>query len=187
MSFHYFSTTNPAWEKAGDKEKFARLYQTYKSDMYQTAFSILLNHTMAEDAVQDACLKLIHYLDSVDEEDTHRTKGYIKAIVQTTALHMLKRSKKEFLYEPHLLEELSSEKAASPEIQFLGKDLAGYLRQFIGELKPKEQHCIYLFYFKRQSTLQIAESLGVSPAAVRKRLQRGREALRKHLEKEGLL
>ena len=100
---------------------------------------------------------------------------------------MLKRSKKEFLYEPHLLEELSSEKAASPEIQFLGKDLAGYLRQFIGELKPKEQHCIYLFYFKRQSTLQIAESLGVSPAAVRKRLQRGREALRKHLEKEGLL
>ena len=59
MSFHYFSTTNPAWEKAGDKEKFARLYQTYKSDMYQTAFSILLNHTMEEDAVQDACLNSV--------------------------------------------------------------------------------------------------------------------------------
>ena len=187
MSFDPSFPSQNAWKQAGDREKFAYLYQNYQSYMYQVAFSLLFNSTLAEDAVQEAFLKLIHYLDSVDEEDTHRTKGYIKAIVQTTALHMLKRSKKEFLYERHLLEELSSEKAASPEIQFLGKDLAGYLRQFIGELKPKEQHCIYLFYFKRQSTLQIAESLGVSPAAVRKRLQRGREALRKHLEKEGLL
>ena len=187
MSSNYLLTDKSAWEHPGDREKFVRLYQTYQSEMYQTAYSILLNHSMAEDAVQDACLKLIRHLDAVKEEEIARTKRFIKTIVQTTAYSMLKKNKKEFLYDPALLEESLCEEAASPETQFLKEDLATYLQQFIEDLKPKERDCIDLFYFHGQTTLQIAATLGISPAAVRKQLQRGREALRKRLKKEGLL
>lgn len=91
----YLFTTLSACASPGDKEKFTRLYQAYGSDMYQLAYSILLNHTMAEDAVHDACIKMMRRLDSIHEEDIARTKSFLKTIVRNTALTMKKKAQKE--------------------------------------------------------------------------------------------
>ena len=188
----YLFTTLSACASPGDNEKFTRLYQAYGSDMYQLAYSILLNHTMAEDAVHDACIKMMRRLDSIHEEDIARTKSFLKTIVRNTALTMKKKAQKELPCEQTAFETLLSKESpqkelTSPEIQFLDKDLTSYLRQFIDDLKPQERDCIDLFYFHNQSAAQIADILGISHAAVRKRLQRGRETLWKRLKQEGLL
>ena len=187
MSFDPSFPSQNAWKQAGDREKFAYLYQNYQSYMYQVAFSLLFNSTLAEDAVQEAFLKLIHYLDCVEDVDTARTRNYIKAIVKTTVSNMQKRSRHESLCEPTLFEEWCKAETNLPEDFVLKKELAGYIQQFVIELKPKERTCIYLYYFQEQTVLQIASILDISSAAVRNRLKRGRDTLRKRLKQEGLL
>ncbi len=187
MPSYYSFTPENAWKHSGDKEKFACLYQTYHSYMYQVAYSLLWNPSLAEDAVQEAFLKLIRYLDRVEEVDAISTRNYIRAIVQTIVFTMQKKGRKESLYENAFFEEACEIKTNSPEFQALKKEQIRYTRQFLAELKPKDRNCIYLYYFQEQTVLQIASILDISSAAVRNRLKRGRDTLRKRLKQEGLL
>ena len=56
------------------------------------------------------------------------------------------------------------------------------LWQALRALPAEYREPIYLFYFEELSTRQIAQTLGLGPGAVRMRLTRGREMLRKTLK-----
>ena len=51
-------------------------------------------------------------------------------------------------------------------------------------LRPKDREIFLRYYFYLQPTEQIARELGMAQASIRSRLARGRERLRKTLEKE---
>lgn len=64
------------------------------------------------------------------------------------------------------------------------KELAAAVRRAVDSLKPKDRDIFLRYYFYLQSAETIAEELGMAPVSVRSRLSRGRETLRKKLEKE---
>ena len=64
------------------------------------------------------------------------------------------------------------------------KELAAAVRRAVDSLKPKDREIFLRYYFYLQSAETIAEELGMAPVSVRSRLSRGRETLRKKLEKE---
>ena len=119
--------------------------------------------------------------------NTISTRNYIKAIVKTTVLIMQKKGRKESLYEPAFFDKFCRKEMSLPEFPILKEERIRYLHQFMEELKPKEQNCIYLYYFQEQTFLQIAVILNTSSAAVRNRLKRGRDILQKRIKQEGLL
>ena len=70
------------------------------------------------------------------------------------------------------------------EDEAIRKELAAAVRQAVDSLRPKDREIFLRYYFYLQPAETIAAELGLAPASVRSRLSRGREVLRKKLEKE---
>lgn len=51
-------------------------------------------------------------------------------------------------------------------------------------LKPREREVIHLYYYEDMTAKEIAAALGISDAAVRKRLSRARESLKAFMKEE---
>ena len=63
-----------------DSEKLERLYELYEQKMYAVAFSILRNEWQAEDAVQDAFVRLlknIRKLRDLEDEKTQIGRAHV--------------------------------------------------------------------------------------------------------------
>ena len=61
------------------------------------------------------------------------------------------------------------------------------LHQELLKLPKKYRAVLHLFYWEDMTTAEIAQVLGLKPAAVRQRLTRARAMLRELLEEEDLL
>lgn len=64
----------------------AEIYSNYKETMFYTAFQILRNYHEAEDAVSDAYIKLIQYLDKIDLKDCYKTQKFIVIVTKSAAI-----------------------------------------------------------------------------------------------------
>ena len=70
------------------------------------------------------------------------------------------------------------------EDEALRQELAAAVRRAVDSLRPADREVFLRYYFYLQSAETIAAELGLAPSSVRSRLSRGRELLRKKLEKE---
>ena len=69
------------------KDKFEKLYNTYKKQMMSLAVSILQNQKDAEDAVHDAFLIILSNMDAVDSiDDPTEVRGYVLNVVMNVSL-----------------------------------------------------------------------------------------------------
>lgn len=70
------------------------------------------------------------------------------------------------------------------EDEAIRKELAAAVRRAVDSLRPRDREIFLRYYFYLQPAETIAAELGLAPVSVRSRLSRGRELLRKKLEKE---
>ncbi len=84
-----------------DKSKFELLYGQYKQLMFYIANEILHDENLAEDAVQQAFLKIINNFQKIHDVKCPQTKSYIVIIIKSISLDMLRRQNrhKDFSYE----------------------------------------------------------------------------------------
>ena len=82
-------------EGEADKRKFERLYMNYRQTMYYIAYGILKNRAVAEDAVHQAFLRVIDRLEKINEEDCHKTRGYLVIITKHIAIDMYRKQQRE--------------------------------------------------------------------------------------------
>ena len=59
-------------------DKFIKLYDDYKNDIYRLAISYTKNKHDSEDIVQNVFIKYYKNIDKVEEEYTMVNKGYHK-------------------------------------------------------------------------------------------------------------
>ncbi len=64
-----------------EKTRFEHLYLENRSIMYNYAMEILKDSQLAEDAVQDAFMKLIKYMDHIKGRNDHDARNYLIIIV----------------------------------------------------------------------------------------------------------
>lgn len=72
-----------------------QLYSIYEHKMYGIAYSILNNSGQAEDAVQDAFIKLIPHLGHISEVSSMETKRLITYTIKNIAIDKYRKNKKE--------------------------------------------------------------------------------------------
>ena len=77
-----------------DQEKFRQLYEQYHRLMHWEARRILENHHLAEDAVQEAFLRIIKNFDHIGEIFCPQTKRFVVIIVRNAARNLLAKEKK---------------------------------------------------------------------------------------------
>lgn len=158
-----------------EKSKLEKLYYQYKSLMKYIALDILKDEYMSEDAVHEAFIKLTRHLDGIEEIDCHKTKAFLIIIVRNVALDILRKERKMELVE---LGEISDNK----EYNFSENINVQEIYESIRMLPDTYRDIIELKVYYEYSDKKIADLLGISHQAVRKRLQRARNALAKSIE-----
>ena len=76
-----------------NRERVWFLYQKLKEKLMYAALQLLQQRDLAENAVEDAFLYLIHHFHELDTEDDQRVAAYLYQCVRHYALQELRRQK----------------------------------------------------------------------------------------------
>lgn len=164
-----------------EKNKFEYIYNKYKRLMFHKAYQILQNHSLTEDAVSEAFIRVYKNLDKIDDPDSKMSIAFIMTITKNIALTLVKREQK-WNYD-----EITEEKEAEINIEasILDNISASEIIKLIDELNDELKNVFLLKYAKELSHREIADVLGITENNVTVRLHRAKQKLSILLEKEG--
>lgn len=160
-----------------------QLYKEYYPLMYYTAFNILRDHNLAEDAVHEAFLKLTKKSFMFEKIKCKKTAAFMVIIVRNIALTMYKYKKKEFnqrLEDNHM----AADPGPTPLEMLISNINIEKIKEAIKAMDANYADILILKYHYECSNKQIAELLSLSEENVRVRLHRTRKKLAAILKDE---
>jgi len=175
--------------KSGNAVAFEELVKRYDTKLFRIAQHITHNRDDAQDAVQEAFLKVFRKLAQFQENSKFST--WLTRITVNESLMMLRKQRhnKEFSIdnnfesEDHSLTSELADWARNPEELYRGFELRNILRSELQELQPGLRVVFVLRDIEGLSTEETAEVLESTPVAVKARLWRARLKLRERLSK----
>ena len=159
------------------------LYRQYRSPMFRVALAVLRDEDLAEDVVQQAFLKIFQNFEKIDWDDCNKTKSFIVILVRNTAIDFYRRRKKEKVISFEDLERPLPDWNAPVDEQIISSLEGQEAARLLGELEEKTRSLLILRYYHGYRNKEIAQLLGMTQAQVALGLHRGRERLRKKLER----
>lgn len=178
----------------GDRESLGALILPYATGLYVRALRLTRSHVDAEDARQEAFLKVIGRLDQFVGAGTKDQKGddlhaWVSRIGTNASIDILRKrrdGKFSSLEEPTSTgdETLGSNIASSsdnPEQRFARREVRKRMAESIRQLNPELRRVCLLRDVLQYSTQEVADHLGISSLTVRLRLFRARRRLREKL------
>lgn len=169
----------PFWEELENPEERKRLvsiYEQYHAAMERTAMRILRSNADAEDAVQNAFVRVICNFQKIDEIPCEKLRPWLITIVKNEALMLLRKRKPT----------VSLDELACPEPRTEDKSGCRELIELIRTMPETYRAVLELKLISGYKDAEIAKMLGISETAVSSRFSRGRKMLREILEKEGI-
>ena len=153
-----------------DAVKYHSIADRYLDDVYRTVLSCCKNKENAEDAVQNAFLKLLN-TDTEFTDDEHIKRWLIRA-----AINECKNGWKSFWHRNKVsFDDLDTEPSYRDNTH---EELLGTLEKL-----PKNYRAvIHLYYYEGYNVREISEILDISQSNVQVRLKRARDKLKKILE-----
>ncbi|WP_281884126.1 RNA polymerase sigma factor SigW [Paenibacillus sp. YYML68] len=174
--------------RGGDRGAFAELVELYKDKMYHLAYRMLHNRHEAEEIVQETFLRVYMNLDRYDESQKFST--WIYRIGTNLCIDRLRKRKHTYSLDAEISDgegtDWYSTLASSdmpPEQQVTLSETQEQIRDSIETLPEKYKAVVILRYLHDQSLQEISETLSMPVTTIKTRLHRGREFLRKKLEK----
>ena len=143
------------------------------------AYTMLRNHSSAEDVVQNAYLVIVKKY----EQFTPGTSmiAWCRAIVRLQVLSYIKKQKKEVSLEDQILNDAVD--AAFDEFQNATVTVRHeYLRECMAKLPDKGRKTIFLRYMEKMGYEDIGKSMDMKLEAVRKTLFRVKQKLRQCID-----
>jgi len=162
--------------KAGDLDAFSQIVAATEAMAFAVALGVVRDATLAQDAVQDAYVSAFRRLS--DLEQPAAFLSWLRRIVITTAINTRRAKRRTFLQ----LDD-STEVPVLDEAETRWSDGQRHrLAQAMMALTSEERRLCDRRYHGGWSTARLAADAGVDEAAMRKRLQRVRDKLRKEIE-----
>lgn len=168
-------------EEETEKERFEKAYWKYRNLMFWAAQRILRDEHLAEEAVQEAFLRIARNFRKVGDIDSRQTRNFFVMITERAALSQLEQEKKHRGEAEEILDEM-----AVPDSAFDAYS-HGQLVEAILQLPEIYRQVLYLLGVYEYDMKETAALLDLPVETVKKRAQRGRWMLREKLEKEGEL
>ncbi len=180
------SPTSAVDEAARRREQdnaLAAMVDQYASALYRVAYSVLRNQADAEDAVQEAFVRVLRHRDSLGEVRDHRV--WLIRIVWNIVLDRKRRAKTrpETDDVSELARVLPSTGLSAEEIASAAQHHAHVLG-CVDRLPAKERQVLMLSAFEELSSVEIASVLGITESSVRSRLFRARNLMAELLDHE---
>ena len=161
-----------------DQDWLAERFEANRSHLRGVAFRMLGSATEADDAVQEAWIRL----SRTDTSDVGDLRAWLTTVVGRVCLNMLRsrRTHRESALEPHLPDPiLSPEGGVDPEQEALMGDSIGLaLLVVLDSLTPAERVAFVLHDVFAVPFAEIGPIVGRSPAAARQLASRARRSVR---------
>ncbi|MGP8176146.1 MAG: RNA polymerase sigma factor [Terracidiphilus sp.] len=164
-------------ECAGAEEAtLAALVSQYAGTLYRVAFSVLRNPADAEDAVQEAFVRVLRHRETLGEVRDQRV--WLIRIVWNIVLDRKRRAKTrpETDDVAELARVLPSDGLTAEQIASAAQHHAHVLA-CVEQLPAKERQVLMLSAFEELSSVEIAAVLGITESSVRSRLFRARNLM----------
>ena len=170
--------------RSEDQEAYVYVVERYQAKLIRYATTIMHDDEKAADVVQEAFIKAFVNLHSYDKK--LKFSSWIYRITHNEAINYIRKHKREVKPEDEeWFDKLPSEgKVVSDEVdeQLLRK----HMNQALGTLPEKYRDPLLLYFFEHQSYNEISDILKLPKPTVGTRIKRGKEQLKKYLEKNGI-
>jgi len=159
-----------------EEAALAALVSQYAGTLYRVAFSVLRNPADAEDAVQEAFVRVLRHRSTLGEVRDHRV--WLIRIVWNIVLDRKRRAKTrpETDDVAELARVLPSQGLSAEQIAAAAQHHAHVLA-CVEQLPAKEREVLLLSAFEELSSVEIATVLGITESSVRSRLFRARNLM----------
>ena len=163
----------------GDRDAFSWLYREYHQVVFRFARAMLGTQESAEDVTQEVFMALIAELGRYDPARAAFTT-YLYGIVRNLTRERLRRESR-FLSLDGLTTMPEPVVEGSPLERLEEVELAACVRRALRRLPATDREVVVLCDLHGLSYAEAATVVGASVAAVRSRLHRARQLLRRHL------
>lgn len=164
-----------------DIDKSTHLYYKYRNLMYKTAYDILRDEHLAEDALQEAFERIIKNLHKIDEKNCSRTQSYLVIIIRNVALNMAQKKMPLNFSGDEILSDIADSDDTLDIV--LRRETASELREAIEELKPIYRDVLIMHNAYGYSCKEIADLLCINVETVKKRLTRAKKMVVANVER----
>lgn len=166
----------------GTEKQFEQIFREYYGLMMYIAMGILKDHDLAEDAVEEAYIKINRHLEKLKSVYCHQTKGYIVKVVRSISydLYNKKERRRENIEESP---EAVPDESINILENFINQESYNHLKEIIRTLPEKQRNVAQLFA-NGYSHEEIAQILGISRDSSKQCLHRARKTAQKLLRGE---
>lgn len=158
-----------------DESSLVMLYDRYAKPVYNVAYYVLQNRTLAEEITQDVFFLVWQYPDKWNP-----TKGKLGSWLLSVARYMsidrLRHEKSRTSDAPTSLEDLAEQ--LSSKVSFAAFEDTTLLRSLLKRLPTDQRAVLLLTYFRGMTQAEIAEHLKVPEGTIKSRLRLSLEKLR---------
>lgn len=178
------SARGPNQEDAqSDVKRLEEWMSLYGNDVLHLAYSYVHNYHRAEDVVQDVFLRAWRNLDSFQGQSSVKT--WLLSITANRSKDMLRSwSVKHEVSDDGVV--LHNVPVGDTESEVENRLQSDKLWEIVRGLPEKYREIVVLYYQRELSGHEIAEVLDISEQAVRTRLHRGRQLLKRALGEGGM-
>lgn len=162
----------------GDKQAFGKLIEAYQGPVYNLAYRMLNNSREAEEAAQEAFIRVYTRIDSYNPK--HKFSTWVLSITSNYCIDLIRKRRAILLSIDEPLPShpaLMSEKESSPESQALSGEREAQVQDLLQTLPEDYRQAVVLRYWYEYSYEDIAEVMQTSVSAIKSRLFRARRLL----------
>lgn len=162
----------------GDEQAFSRLYQSTSSKVYAVCLQMLQRRELAEDALQEAYVRVWH-----NAGDYQREKGtvisWLIGIARYRALDIMRARKSRRENSDEMAEEADTR---APDMDLVQDRDKAHIDDCMEQLEHPQRNAIQLAYFLGMTHQEVCLRLESPLGSVKSWIRRGLERLRRCLE-----
>ena len=158
-----------------EKRKFVILYENYRYLMLKVAVDILHDYQLAEDAVQEAFVRVAKHMENVGQPEETAAKRYLITITKHAAIDLYRRRNRlqsREIYMDELPEETGQLTYMAPEEEHGVLDI-------LKNLPPKYRDIFLLKYSAHLENREIARICGLREGTIRQKAYEAADTERK--------
>lgn len=171
----------------GDKQAFQELFEALSNDVFRLCFSYLRNKEAAEDATQEAFVKLWQNIEKWKPEASIKT--WLMTMTRNLCLDILRKRQSDMrkiqnLQQHNIVEQLDIQKDdAAYDVDYKNHDKI--IKNALFELPERQREAIMLVYYNEEQNIDAAEIMDLEVPTFNSLLARARRSLKENLEKHG--
>ncbi len=161
------------YESSGDDKHLSTLYTRYVGMIYGVCLKYYKNSAEAKDAASEIYLLLLRRAKG---KEIDNWKPWLYTVVKNYCLEQL-RSKSNKMPKQMIADRVYSEEVYHPTTDSKDEEVRK-LETCIDKLEEDQKACVRMFYLEKRSYQELSDTLKLSWAQVRSRIQNGRRNLK---------